>query len=134
MNEGKRQRDIGMARVESNARPSQKFSAKMAIKKCVIKNGPWQAWTTDEVHIELEKMGVKLDNARLLGPLMKRAQRAGMIEPDMCHYCARQKTRLSTRKERHAGPQYMWRSTTDYYYEYWEHDSYVPDQELGGEG
>ena len=68
MNDGIRERDIGMARVETSARPSQKRAAKMAIKKCVIKNGPWKAWTTDEVHIELEKMGVKLDNARLLGP------------------------------------------------------------------
>ena len=138
MNEGKRQRDIGMARVESNARPSQKFSAKMAIKKCVIKNGPWRTWTTDEVHAELEKMGVKLDNARLLGPLMKRAQRAGMIEPVVCGSCNRQETRLSKRKKRHAGPQYMWRSTAEYYHQYWEHDEeqmvYVPDLELGGEG
>ena len=136
--EGKQQRDIGMARVDTSARPSQKRAAKMAIKKCVIKNGPWQAWTTDEVHIELEKMGVKLDNARLLGPLMKRAQRTGMIEPVVCGSCNRQETRLSKRKERHAGPQYMWRSAPEYYHQYWEHDEeemlYVPDREIGGEG
>ena len=81
---GIEERNIGMARAELGARPSQKRAAKMAIKKCVIKHGPWQAWTTDEVHIELEKMGVELDNARLLGPLMKRAQRTGMIEPVVC--------------------------------------------------
>ncbi len=122
MNDGIRERDIGMARVETYAKSSQKFSAKMAIKKCVIKNGPWRAWTTDEVHTELEKMGVKLDNARLLGPLMKRAQKVGMIEPVVCSTCNRQETRLSRRKERHAGPQYMWRTTSDYYYEYWERE------------
>ena len=33
MNEGKRQRDIGMARAELGAPLSQKFAAKMAIKK-----------------------------------------------------------------------------------------------------
>ncbi len=120
--EGITQRDLGMARVERSARPSQKLAAKQAIKKCVTKYGPWRSWTTDEVHIELKKMGVKLDNARLLGPLMKRAQRAGMIEPVVCGSCNRQETRLSRRKERHAGPQYMWRTTSDYYYEYWERE------------
>ena len=135
---GIEERNIGMARAELGARPSQKRAAKMAIKKCVIKHGPWQAWTTDEVHIELEKMGVELDNARLLGPLMKRAQRTGMIEPVVCGSCNRQETRLSKRKKRHAGPQYMWRSNAEYYHQYWEHDEeqmlYVPDVELGGEG
>ena len=135
---GIEERKIGMARAELGARPSQKRAAKMAIKKCVIKHGPWQAWTTDEVHIELEKMGVELDNARLLGPLMKRAQRTGMIEPVVCGSCNRQETRLSKRKKRHAGPQYMWRSNAEYYHQYWEHDEeqmlYVPDLELGGEG
>ena len=131
---GIEERNIGMARAELGARPSQKRAAKMAIKKCVIKHGPWQAWTTDEVHIELEKMGVELDNARLLGPLMKRAQRTGMIEPVVCGSCNRQETRLSKRKKRHAGPQYMWRSNAEYYHQYWEHDEeqmlYVPDLEL----
>ena len=135
---GIEERNMGMARAELGARPSQKRAAKMAIKKCVIKHGPWQAWTTDEVHIELEKMGVELDNARLLGPLMKRAQRTGMIEPVVCGSCNRQETRLSKRKKRHAGPQYMWRSNAEYYHQYWEHDEeqmlYVPDLELGGEG
>ena len=135
---GIEERNIGMARAELGARPSQKRAAKMAIKKCVIKHGPWQAWTTDEVHIELEKMGGELDNARLLGPLMKRAQRTGMIEPVVCGSCNRQETRLSKRKKRHAGPQYMWRSNAEYYHQYWEHDEeqmvYVPDLELGGEG
>ena len=135
---GIEERNIGMARAELGARPSQKRAAKMAIKKCVIKHGPGQAWTTDEVHVELEKMGVELDNARLLGPLMKRAQRTGMIEPVVCRSCNRQETRLSKRKKRHAGPQYMWRSNAEYYHQYWEHDEeqmlYVPDLELGGEG
>ncbi len=116
---GIKQRDLGMARVETSARPSQKFAAKMAIKKCAIKHGPWLTWTTDDVHIELKKMEVELDNARLLGPLMKRAQKAGLIEPVVCGTCNRQETRLSKRKERHAGPQYIWRTTTDYYYEFW---------------
>ena len=135
---GIEERNIGMARAELGARPSQKRAAKMAIKKCVIKHGPWRSWTTDEVHMELKKMGVELDNARLLGPLMKRAQRAGMIEPVVCGSCNRQETRLSKRKKRHAGPQYMWRSNAEYYHQYWEHDEeqmlYVPDLELGGEG
>ena len=131
---GQEQRDIEMARAELGARPSQKFAAKMAIKKCVVKHGPWQVWTSDEVHAELKSMGVTLDNARLLGPLMKRAQKAGLIEPVVCESCQRQEPRLSRRKERHAGPQYIWRTTATYYYEYWEHDSYVPETELGGEG
>lgn len=119
LDEGKQQRDLGMARVETSARPSQKLAAKMAIKKCTVKHGPWLTWTTDDVHIELKKMEVELDNARLLGPLMKRAQKAGLIEPVVCGTCNRQETRLSKRKERHAGPQYIWRTTTDYYYEFW---------------
>ena len=135
---GIEERNIGMARAELGARPSQKRAAKMAIKKCVIKHGPWQAWTTDEVHVELEKMGVELDNARLLGPLMKRAQRTGMIEPVVCRSSNTQYHKKTKRKKRHAGPQYMWRSNAEYYHQYWEHDEeqmlYVPDLELGGEG
>jgi len=119
---GIEQRDLGMARVETSARPSQKLAAKMAIKKCTVKHGPWLTWTTDDVHAELKKMKVELDNARLLGPLMKRAQKAGLIEPVVCDTCHRQETRLSKRKERHAGPQYVWRSTSHYYYEYWNED------------
>ena len=136
--EGRQQRNIGMARVATAARPSQKAAAKHAIAKVCRTTAPHNSWTTDEVHIELEKMGVKLDNARLLGPLMKQAQKAGLIEPVVCGSCNRQETRLSKRKERHAGPQYMWRSSPVYYHQYWEHDLeemlYVPDLELGGEG
>ena len=73
-----------------------------------------------EVHAVLETMNVKLDNARLLGPLMKQAQKAGLIEPVVCGSCNRQETRLSRRKKRHAGPQYLWRTTPEYYYEYWK--------------
>tara|TARA_Y100000758_G_scaffold204131_1_gene145925 strand:- start:1511 stop:1927 length:417 start_codon:yes stop_codon:yes gene_type:complete len=138
MRTGKELRDTAMARVDINARPSQKLAAKMAIKKCVIKHGPWQTWTSDEVHAELKSIGVTLDNARLLGPLMKRAQKAGLIEPVVCESCQRQETRLSRRKERHAGPQYMWRTTATYYYEYWDRrvsdDTYIPELELGGQG
>ena len=121
MHSGKEARDAGMRQVEANARPSQKFAAQMAIKKCVTKYGPWRTWTTDEVHMELKKMGVKLDNARLLGPLIKKAQRGGMIEGVVCPTCKRQETKLSERKERHAGPQYIWRTSSDYYHRYWEH-------------
>lgn len=131
---GQRERDIGMARVELGARPSQKLAAKQAITKVCRVTPPSKSWTTDEVHAVLKGMGVTLDNARLLGPLMKRAQKAGLIEPVICSSCERQETRLSKRKERHAGPQYMWRTTATYYYEYWDQDSYVPEQELGGEG
>ncbi len=115
--EGKQQRDIGMARVETSARPSQKLAAKHAIAKVCRTTPPHKSWTTDEVHAVLECMNVKLDNARLLGPLMKRAQKAGLIEPVVCDGCHRQETRLSKRKKRHAGPQYLWRTTADYYYE-----------------
>tara|TARA_E500000331_G_scaffold198229_1_gene190413 strand:- start:379 stop:753 length:375 start_codon:yes stop_codon:yes gene_type:complete len=117
---GIEQRDLGMARVERSARPSQKLAAKHAIAKVCRTTAPHNSWTTDEVHSVLKDMGVKLDNARLLGPLMKRAQKAGLIEPVICDACNRQETRLSKRKERHAGPQYIWRTTTDYYYEYWK--------------
>tara|TARA_B100000902_G_scaffold356151_1_gene369571 strand:+ start:1586 stop:1960 length:375 start_codon:yes stop_codon:yes gene_type:complete len=119
---GKQQRDIGMARVVTAARPSQKAAAKHAIAKVCRTTAPHNSWTTDEVHAVLEEMNVKLDNARLLGPLMKQAQKAGLIEPVVCDGCQRQETRLSRRKKRHAGPQYLWRTTPDYYYEYWKED------------
>lgn len=135
---GQEQRDIGMARAELGSSHTQKIVAKMAIKKCAVKHGPWQTWTSDEVHAELKSMEIKLDNARLLGPLMLRAQNAGLIEPVVCGSCNRQETRLSRRKERHGGPQYMWRTTATYYYEYWDQrvsdDIYIPDLELGGQG
>ena len=118
--EGKQQRNIGMARVELGARPSQKLAAKHAIAKVCRTTPPHNSWTTDEVHAVLESMNVKLDNARLLGPLMKRAHKAGLIEPVVCDACQRQETRLSRRKKRHAGPQYLWRTTAEYYYEYWK--------------
>ena len=118
--EGRQQRDIGMARVATAARPSQKAAAKHAIAKVCRTTAPHNSWTTDEVHAVLESMGVKLDNARLLGPLMKQAQKAGLIEPVVCDSCQRQETRLSRRKKRHAGPQYLWRTTPEYYYEYWK--------------
>ena len=118
--EGKQQRDIGMARVATSARPSQKAAAKHAIAKVCRTTAPHNSWTTDDVHAVLEQMNVKLDNARLLGPLMKRAQKAGLIEPVVCDGCQRQETRLSKRKERHAGPQYVWRTTATYYYEHWK--------------
>tara|TARA_E500000331_G_scaffold125963_1_gene123633 strand:- start:1073 stop:1444 length:372 start_codon:yes stop_codon:yes gene_type:complete len=118
--EGKQQRDIGMARVATSARPSQKAAAKHAIAKVCRTTAPHNSWTTDDVHAVLERMNVKLDNARLLGPLMKRAQKAGLIEPVVCDGCNRQETQLSKRKERHAGPQYVWRTTATYYYEHWK--------------
>ena len=118
--EGKQQRNIGMARVELGARPSQKLAAKHAIAKVCRTTPPHNSLTTDEVHAVLESMNVKLDNARLLGPLMKRAHKAGLIEPVVCDACQRQETRLSRRKKRHAGPQYLWRTTPEYYYEYWK--------------
>ena len=119
-NEGRQQRDIGMARVATSARPSQKAAAKHAIAKVCRTTAPHNSWTTDDVHAVLERMNVKLDNARLLGPLMRRAQKAGLIEPVVCDGCQRQETRLSKRKERHAGPQYVWRTTATYYYEHWK--------------
>ena len=119
-NEGRQQRDIGMARVATAARPSQKVAAKHAIAKVCRSTAPHNSWTTDDVHAVLERMNVKLDNARLLGPLMRRAQKAGLIEPVVCDGCQRQETRLSKRKERHAGPQYVWRTTATYYYEHWK--------------
>ena len=115
--EGRQQRDIGMARAELGARPSQKLAAKHAIAKVCRTTAPHNSWTTDEVHAVLECMGVKLDNARVLGPLMKQAQKAGLIEPVVCDSCQRQETRLSIRKKRHAGPLYIWRTTATYYYE-----------------
>ena len=117
---GIEERNIGMARAELGARPSQKLAAKHAIAKVCRTTAPSKTWTTDEVHAVLETMNVKLDNARLLGPLMKQAQKAGLIEPVVCGSCNRQETRLSRRKKRHAGPQYLWRTTCTYYYEYWK--------------
>lgn len=121
MHSGKEARDAGMRQVEANARPSQKFAAQMAIKRVCVTNRPEESWTTDQVHEILERMDVKLDNARLLGPLIKKAQRAGMIEAVVCPTCERQETKLSERKERHAGPQYVWRTSDDYYHRFWEH-------------
>ena len=118
-NEGRQQRDIGMARAELGASPSQKVAAKHAIAIVCRSTAPHISWTSDDVHAVLDQMNVKLDNARLLGPLMRRAKKAGLIEPVVCDSCDRQTTRLSERKERHAGPQYVWRTTATYYYEYW---------------
>jgi len=109
---GQQQRDIGMARVELGARPSQKLAVKQAIARCYQKFNPNVQWTTDEVHEELEIGQVKLREGRLLGSLMRRAQKAG---PVVCILCHRQETRPSARPERHAGPQYMWRSTSQGY-------------------
>ena len=112
---GEEQRDIGMSRAELGARPSQKLAAKQAIQRCYQKFNPSMEWTTDQVHEELEIAGVKLRQGRLLGPLMKRAQKAGFVEPVVCSLCHRQETRPSARPERHAGPQYMWRTTSQGY-------------------
>ena len=112
---GIEERNIGMARAELGARPSQKLAVKQAIQRCYQKFNVDVEWTSDEVHEELNAAGITLKNGRLLGPLMKRAQRAGMIEPVVCLLCHRQETRPSIRPERHAGPQYMWRSTSKGY-------------------
>ena len=109
--EGKRLRDQGMAAVEAYSKKNQKLHAKYAIYEVAMSHSPSEYWTTDEVHTVLEQMQVQLDNSRLLGPLMKQAQRAGIIEPVVCHACNRQETRLSKRKKRHSGPQYVWKTT-----------------------
>tara|TARA_Y100000588_G_scaffold78829_1_gene82411 strand:+ start:22703 stop:23128 length:426 start_codon:yes stop_codon:yes gene_type:complete len=112
---GQQERDRGMAIAETYAKPSQKLAVKQAIQRCYQKFNVHVEWTSDEVHEELKAAGVILKNGRLLGPLMKRAQRAGMIEPVVCLLCHRQETRPSIRPERHAGPQYLWRSTSKGY-------------------
>jgi|ETNvirenome_6_85_1030632.scaffolds.fasta_scaffold173815_1 hypothetical protein len=112
---GQQERDRGMAIVETYAKPSQKLAVKRAIQRCYQKFNVHVEWTSDEVHEELKAAEVILKNGRLLGPMMKRAQRAEMIEPVMCLLCHRQETRPSIRRERHAGPQYMWRSTAKGY-------------------
>ena len=109
--EGKRLRNYGMNVVETYSKEHQKRAAKHAIYIVAMSHRPGETWTTDEVHAALERMNMKLDNSRLLGPLMKRAQKAGVIESVVCHACKRQETRLSKRKERHAGPQYVWQTT-----------------------
>jgi hypothetical protein len=161
MKTGKELRDMAMAQVEIGSRKSQKLAAIRAIKACVQKFHPSVEWTTDDVHGELAKAEVTLQNARLLGPLMKNAQGAEMIEPVICLLCKRQETRPSARPERHAGPQYLWRSTNEGFYSrkyneprkhtydnaFWDnvdrqidemkedrHLSYSPELELGGEG
>lgn len=115
---GKELRDRGMAQIESGTPYSEKMIAKLAIRDCYQMYPPSKTWTTDEVHKQLSLKGYKLVKPRVLGPLMKRAAKAGLIEPVMCGACKRQETKLSTRPERHAGPQYLWRSTTKGYYEY----------------
>ena len=112
---GQAERDRGMAIAETYAKPSQKLAVKQAIQRCYQKFNVHVEWTADEVHQELEAAGVELTNGRLLGPLMKRAQNAGLIEPVVCLLCNSQETRPSIRPERHAGPQYLWRSTVKGY-------------------
>ena len=109
--EGKQLRNHGMGVVETYSKDIQKRAAKHAIYAVAMNHRPGIAWTTDEVHAALKRMDIELDNSRLLGPLMKKAQRAGIIEPVVCYACKRQETRLSKRKERHAGPQYVWQTT-----------------------
>ena len=157
MRTGKELRDTAMAQVELGAAPSQKMVVKQAIQRCYQRFHPRTQWTTDEVHKELELAGVTLKEGRLLGPLMKRAETAGMVERVMCLLCHRQETRPSTRAKRHAGPQYVWRSTSQGYHSgtgqvvpetyddvFWDdvdrqikqakEDKYFPETELGGEG
>ena len=107
---GEQLRDEGMARVEANANVEAKRAVKWAIVEVARQSHETTQWTTDAVHAKLEQWGVELHDNRLLGPLMKAAESAGLIERVVCPTCERQETTLSDRPERHRGPQYLWRS------------------------
>ena len=106
-------RDLGMRKVESNADPKLKSDAKWAIHWVATTYPPDVHWTTDAVLDRLDFMGVTLRDNRLLGPLMRAAHKAGLIEPVVCLTCQRPETALSERRSRHKAPQHLWRAVSE---------------------
>jgi hypothetical protein len=106
-------RDMGMRKVESNADPKLKSKAKWAIHWVATTYPPDVHWTTDAVLDRLDSEGVTLRDNRLLGPLMKAAEKAGLIEPVVCLTCRRPETALSERPSRHKAPQHLWRAVSE---------------------
>ena len=107
---GAAERNVGMAQVEQNATLDSKRAVKWAIFQVAKSQHPTTQWTTDSVHVLLEEWEVEINDKRLLGPLMRSAEVAGLIERVMCPTCDRQETTYSSRPERHRGPQYLWRT------------------------
>ena len=110
-NDGAAKRNAAMRLVESNAKPHLKTAAKWAIYHIATTFPPDVHWTTDAVLDSLDEKCISLQDNRLLGPLMKAAQKAGLGEPVVCPTCRRPETALSNRPSRHKAPQHLWRST-----------------------
>ncbi len=111
--DGATKRNAAMRLVESNAKPHLKRAAKWAIYHIATTFPSDVHWTTDAVLDRLDHQGVTLQDNRLLGPLMKAAEKAGLIEPVVCLTCKRPETALSNRPSRHKAPQHLWRSVSD---------------------
>ena len=95
--DGATKRNAAMRLVESNAKPHLKRAAKWAIYHIATTFPSDVHWTTDAVLDRLDHQGVTLQDNRLLGPLMKASEKAGLIEPVVCSTCRRPETALSNR-------------------------------------
>lgn len=93
-------RDEAMARSEAHAAASWKQAAAEAVVGCA-RNLP--AFTTDDVHRLLDETGAVTHDTRALGPVMRNAARAGLIETTDQYV-------RSSRVDCHARPIRVWRS------------------------
>lgn len=104
---GETRRDESMRRAEQAAPDEIKQAARDAVRWCYER---FAEFTADDVLDRLASRGITLPEPRLLGPLMVAAANAGKIDRAICETCKSQMTRPSQRPERHAAPQYVWRS------------------------
>ena len=103
-------REAAIAAVERHATVDDKEAAWAAVQQVARQQSVTASWTSDLVLDVLSDAGVELPEPRLLGPVMRRAERAGLIEPVVCPSCHRVETALSARPSRHRAPQRLWRS------------------------
>lgn len=104
---GTDRRDTAMRRAEQAAPDDIKQAARDAVRWCYER---FAEFTADDVLDRLTSQGITLPEPRLLGPIMVAAMNAGKISRAVCDACQSQITRPSQRPERHAAPQYVWRS------------------------
>ena len=99
--EGRVRRDAAMIRVAQAVRPEWWEDAFDAVQWCAEHHA---AFTTDAVFSRLAQLGVAPPREpRAMGPLMKAAERAGLVRPTSAF-------RATTRASRHAAPVRIWRS------------------------
>ena len=103
-------REAAITAVELHATVDDKEATRAAVQQVARQQGTAATWTSDLVLDMLADGGIELPEPRLLGPVMRRAERAGLIEPVVCPSCQRVETALSERPSRHRAPQRLWRS------------------------